>query len=156
MCAVDGRELLGRGILSRLAELREPGRMEAFLLYMGKGLEPVVIHRRRVLGPAGGSERYVERFTLGVDGILYYDRFGPGDWEPDLERGGLGVPLRVEGDFGELDYESVADLHGVVMRGAFFDELAYRLDRDGRVGYGDVYRLDPEEELRVSRRLRLR
>ncbi len=153
MRGAGGRALLGRGILSRLGELREPGRMEAFLLYAGQGPGPVVIHRGRVQDEAGFTS---ECFTLGVDGELLYRGVGPADPESGVEPVELVVPLRVEGDFEKVGYDSVTGLHEAVMSEGFFDSLAYRLGRGGRVGYGDVYALDVDVELRESRRLRLR
>lgn len=150
---IGGSQLLGRAILSVLAELREPGRMEAFRLYLGRELEPLVIHRRQILG--GEGEYIQERFTLDANGVLHYEWIGPGRSESSQGLNELGIPLRVEEDFAELNYESVRALHEVVTREDFFDLVAYRVDRDGRVGYGDVYALDPEVEGRKSRKARL-
>jgi hypothetical protein len=150
---VDERQLLGRAILSVLAELREPGRMEAFLLYLGRENEPVVIHRRQTRSRDDDSIQ--EMFTLNANGVLHYEWIGPGRSESSRGRDELGIPLRVEKDFTGLDYESVLALHEVVTREDFFDLVAYRIDRNGRVGYGNVYALDPDEEGRKSRKARL-
>lgn len=149
----DERRLLGRAILSVLSELREPGRMEAFLLYLGKEHEPLVIHRRQTRNEDG--DYIQERFTLDTNGLLHYEWNGPGRSESGRGLDELGVSLRVEKDFSGLDYESVRTLHEVVTREDFFDLVAYRIDRDGRVGYGDGYALDPDVESRKSRRARL-
>ena len=150
---VDERQLLGRGILSVLAELREPGRMEAFLLYLGREHGPVVIHRRQTR--SGDDDPIQERFTLDANGVLHYEWIGPERGESSQGLDELGVPLRVEEDFAGLDYEAVRDLHGVVTREDFFDLVAYRVDRNGRVGYRNVYALDPDVEGKKSRRARL-
>ena len=150
---IDERQLLGRAILSVLAELREPGRMEAFLLYLGRENEPLVIHRRQTRSEDGDCIQ--ERFTLDANGVLHYEWIGPG--RSELGRGleEFGIPLRVEADFSGLDYESVHALHEAVTRENFFDLVAYRIDRDGRVGYSNVYALDPDVEGRKSRKARL-
>ena len=155
MDEVDGRIILAKGVLCKLSELREPGRMETFLLYLGKGDVSIVIHRRQL--PVSGRVGFsVEQFVLGSDGILYYDWFGPEQWDLGPEAGELGIPLRVEKDFLRLSYDSVSEFHGVVMRENFFDELAWRLSHYGVVGFGDVYTIDPDMEVKKSRRLRTR
>ena len=150
---VDERQLLGRAILSVLAELREPGRMEAFLLYLGRENESLVIHRRQTRSEDGDSIQ--ERFTLDANGVLHYEWIGPGRSESGRGLDELGILLRVEKDFSGLDYESVRALHEAVTREDFFDLVAYRIDRDGRVGYSDGYALDPDVEGRKSRKARL-
>ena len=146
---VDGRAVLGRGILSRLSVLRESGKMLDFLLYLGKGNVAIIIHRRQV--PTSDGVESVERFILGVDGTLYFDLIGPEVFYAE-EQTEFGLPLRVEDDFTKLGYEQVYELHHVVMREDFFDQLTYRLSRAGHVGYSDVYSFDPEAERRATRR----
>jgi hypothetical protein len=127
--------------------------MEAFLLYLGRENEHLVIHRRQTRSEDGDSIQ--ERFTLDANGVLHYEWIGPGRSESGRGLEEPGIPLRVEKDFTGLDYESVHALHEAVTREDFFDLVAYRVDRDGRVGYGNGYTLDPYVESRKSRKARL-
>lgn len=156
----DDKAKLGRAILDTLKDLNDPQYLEHFRLYAGLGVEPILIHLRRVecrweLPDGSLPESLLEEYFIGVDGVLYQNIYGRHRLTEGRESIGEEdkrgyITLKTPLDFKALSYESVASLHEAVTSEGFFDKLAFRLSRRGKPGYGDIWELNADKGLKNS------
>jgi hypothetical protein len=146
---VDEREVLGRGILHKLSELKMTKFYENFSLYLGHTYENIPLHK--VTTKTIKGETIYEHFMLDKEGtvtcvrnrqlnITEYDEME--DEDPSLSN----IPLNEPKDFLKISYEATLSLNKVVTDESFYEDLAWRLNKQDKPGYKNVWKKDVAKE----------
>ena len=156
----EEKERLGGEVLVALVDLlSDPGLIESLRLYLGSCVEPIILLRRDL----GGA---VEEYAVDTEGRLIYTwRDTRWDVEEDQMLAGRKMVLMEASDFRGLSLDSVARLHGEVVKGDLWERLAWRRGREGKPGYheggyveeSETWRYlcaDPDEVPEAARRTR--
>jgi hypothetical protein len=153
----DEREILGRGILHKLSELKNPRFYGNFSLYLNIKLKNIPLHKVATKNIIG--EIVYEDFMLDSEGVIYCYRnqmMNIRDWEemddnPIVSR----IPLREPKDFLNVSIEATISLNKAVTDDSFFDNLAWLLNKQDKPGYSNVWIKDVEKEKRKSLTVRM-
>ena len=153
---VDEREVLGRGILHRLSELKKPKFFNNFTLFLGKDIRDLLIHK--VASKNLKGETLHEDFLINPDGELYCIRnsymnifnHDEIDESPIFTRIRLNEPK----DFLKVSYEAALSLNRAVTDETFFDDLAWRLNNQDKPGYRNVWSKNVQNEIKKSLKAR--
>ena len=150
---VDEREILGKGILHKLSELKEPKFYENFSLYLGHTYKNIPLHKVTIRTING--ETIHEHFMLDKEGtvtcvrshqlnITDYDEME--DEYPSISN----ISLKEPKDFLKISYEATLSLNKAVTDDSFFDDLAWRLNKQDKPGYKNVWKKDVTKEKKKS------
>lgn len=150
---VDEREILGKGILHKLFELKEPKFNENFSLYLGHTYENIPLHK--VTTKTFNGETIHEHFMLNKEGTvtcirnrqLNIENYDEMEEEyPSVSN----ISLKEPKDFLKISYEATLSLNKAVTDDSFFDDLAWRLNKQDKTGYKNVWKKDVTKEKKKS------